>query len=178
MFAEARRMIAVMTDVALIEIDRTLAQAIAMGHPAFEAHYDAGLGENLDLVREIVRQTLTLLAAVPRDPPWVGYLAIDELDRLVVGTCAVKTGPSDDGCVEIAYLTFPSFQGQGFATAMAQKLITMALASPGVRSVIAHTLPQRNASTRVLEKVGMHCVGDVDNPEDGRVWQWRCGAEV
>jgi ribosomal-protein-alanine N-acetyltransferase len=169
---------AAMTDVALIPVDRTVAETIAMGHTAFEVHYDAHLGEYLDLVRDIVQQTLTMLAAVPREPPWGGYLAVGEADRQVVGTCAFKTAPREDGSVEIAYVTFPRFEGQGFATAMAARLVAIALTAPVVRSVIAHTLPRPNASTRVLEKAGMHCVGEVDDAEDGRVWRWCCDART
>jgi RimJ/RimL family protein N-acetyltransferase len=101
---------------------------------------------------------------------------VDEVERWVVGTCAFKTAPRADGSIEIAYFTFPAFEGQGFATAMAQKLIALALGAPVVRRVMAHTLPQCNASTRVLEKAGMRCVGEVDDPEDGRVWRWCCDA--
>lgn len=169
---------AAMTDIALIEIDRTLAQAIAMGHEAFELHYDAGLRENLDLVRDVAQQTLALVAAVPRESPWGGYLAVDAEQRWVVGTCTFKTGPRDDGSVEIAYFTFPAFEGQGFATAMAHKLIAVARAAPPVRRVVAHTLPQRNASTRVLEKAGMQYVGEVEDPEDGWVWRWCCDVQT
>ena len=50
---------------------------------------------------------------------------------------------------------------------MATKLIRLAAASLVVRRVIAHTLPQPNASTRVLERVGMAQVGEVMDPDDG-----------
>lgn len=53
----------------------------------------------------------------------------------------------------------------------AQTLIRLAVGSPEVRQIIAHTLPETNASTRVLKKVGMHFVGEVLDPEDGRVWR-------
>ena len=38
--------------------------------------------------------------------------------------------------------------------------------------VRAHTLAERNASTRVLEKCGFGLVGEVVDPEDGPVWRW------
>jgi RimJ/RimL family protein N-acetyltransferase len=41
-----------------------------------------------------------------------------------------------------------------------------------VRIVRAHTLPQANASTRVLEKCGFAHAGAIDDPEDGWVWRW------
>ena len=56
---------------------------------------------------------------------------------------------------------------------MATKLIALAGGSPMVRQVIAHTLPEPNASTRVLQKAGMTFAGEVIDPDDGRVWRWQ-----
>ena len=47
-----------------------------------------------------------------------------------------------------------------------------------VQRVIAHTLPNTNSSTRVLEKVSMNFVGEVIDPGDGRVWQWERRVEL
>ena len=86
---------------------------------------------------------------------WGGYFVVDAGTREVVGSCAFKTPPIEDGTVEIAYFTYPGFEGHGYATGMARKLIELASGSAAVRRVVAHTLPETNASTRVLEKVGM-----------------------
>ena len=44
--------------------------------------------------------------------------------------------------------------------------------APEVSAMIAHTLPERNASNRVLEKVGFQPDGEA--AEDGeRVWRFR-----
>ena len=56
---------------------------------------------------------------------------------------------------------------------MASKLIALARRSAAVRQVIAHTVPLKNASTRVLQRVGMTCVGELVDPEDGNVWRWQ-----
>ena len=48
-------------------------------------------------------------------PPWIGYVAVSE--GRAVGTCAFKCAPVE-GRVEIAYFTFPEFEGRGLATAM------------------------------------------------------------
>ena len=53
------------------------------------------------------------------------------------------------------------------------KLIEVASRSPEVRRITARTLPEPNASARVLEKVGMAFAGEVMDPEDGRVWEWQ-----
>ena len=55
---------------------------------------------------------------------------------------------------------------------MAAALIDRARDAKCVRTVIAHTLAEDNASTRVLQKVGIQFVGEHNDPEDGVVWQW------
>ncbi len=102
-------------------------------------------------------------------PPWVCYLCL--VDGLCVGTCAFKSAPRGDQ-VEIAYFTFPEFEGRGYATAMAQRLIEMARAEVPAMVVVALTLPEENAATKVLRKLGFRLVGRVRHPEDGEVWEW------
>jgi GNAT superfamily N-acetyltransferase len=163
-----------MKAVRLIPIDRALAVALDQGDDAFRARYGAHVGACLDLAREVVGQTLALVAAVPRQAVWGGYLAVDRESAALVGSCAFKAGPTPDGSVEIAYFTFPGFEGQGYATAMAQALIAIAALSPAVHRVVAHTLPEPGPSTSVLEKVGMRLVGEEYDAEDGQVWRWEC----
>jgi ribosomal-protein-alanine N-acetyltransferase len=97
--------------------------------------------------------------------------------KQIIGTCAFKGAPTKEKTVEIAYFTFPEFEGKGYATAMASLLIHAARSSPEVERVIAHTLPETNASTRILQKVGMQFAGEVVDPEDGRVWRWSLDKE-
>lgn len=75
------------------------------------------------------------------------------------------------GVVEIAYLTFLPTLRSGVATGLATALVEIAR-SQGVATVIAHTLPETSASTRVLEINGFTKTADVANPEDGPVWRW------
>lgn len=100
--------------------------------------------------------------------PWVGYLA--ERNGTFVGTCAYKSPPGAEG-VEIAYYTFAEFEGQGIATAMAAQLVEIATRE-GISPVRAQTLPELNASCRILAKLGFVNVGSVMHPDDGEVWEW------
>ena len=60
---------------------------------------------------------------------------------------------------------------------MAFALVQLALsATPVVNTLCAHTLPERNASCRVLEKAGFVNVGTVVDAEDGPVWRWERSA--
>jgi RimJ/RimL family protein N-acetyltransferase len=128
-----------------------------------------GFGGETDEARALLTQTLDLLTRDPRPDPWGSYLAVVEGD--VVGICAFKAAPDAAGEVELAYMTFPAFERRGHATAMAARLADIAFAG-GVRQAIAHTLPEENASNRALRRNGFRFAGEVEDPEDGRVWRW------
>ena len=149
-----------------------MAEALTRGAAAFESVYGAAIGEFLGHTREVVAQTLALEASRPRDPAFGGYLVLDVPTRIFVGMCGFRDGPSTDGSVELAYGTFPRFEGRGYATAAAREMIAIASVCPEVRLIIAHTLAQPGPSPRILEKVGMRHLGEVVDPEDGVVWEF------
>lgn len=124
------------------------------------------------VAEEIVEATIQLYRAVGYEPPWIGYLAIE--NGTCVGTCGFKSPPQNNR-VEIAYFTLPEHESRGIATRMASELIRLALDNtPGV-TVAAQTLPEQNASTSVLKKLRFRLVGTVQHPEDGLVWEWQLG---
>ncbi len=161
-----------MPSIRLIRIDDDLRQVVEETPDEFASAYGASLGESKAVIREVVSQTLTLVMKAPRAPEWGGYLVTDEKQAVVIGTCGFTQGPEADGTVEIAYFTFPEFEGRGYATAMARELLKRALQSAAVGKVIAHTLPEHSASTRILEKVGLHLAGEGHVAEVGKVWLW------
>ncbi len=105
--------------------------------------------------------------------PWAhGLSIVHRVTGTAVGSCAFKGPPTSDGVVEIAYGIDPDHQRNGYATEAATALVAFAFASGQVRLVIAHTLPEANASARVLTKCGFRHVGEVVDPDDGLVWRW------
>ena len=137
---------------------------------------DGRVGEEIGvwpaIAEEACKSTAELYQRVGFRPPWIGYLAIYK--ESVVGTCAFAAPPAD-GTVEIAYFTFPQFEGQGIATAMAGRLIAIANETNARIQVTAHTLPEENASTAVLRKLAFNLDGPTEHPVDGRIWRWRLG---
>ncbi len=87
--------------------------------------------------------------------PWLCYLFLLRSERLVVGFGGFKSVPDDRRTVEIGYSVAPTYQNRGVATSAVKQLIEIAIASPLVDCVCAHTLAEPNASTRVLQKCGM-----------------------
>lgn len=161
-----------MTSVQLLPITPALREALHTPAELARRH-DAHLGAVADLARQIAEQSEAHRLTTGAPPAWSGHLAVDVATRLVVGTCGYKSAPRADGGVEIAYFTFPPFERQGYGGAMAGALVRQAVASDEVRAIHAHTLPERNASARILTRLGFTCTGTViDDPADGPVWHW------
>ena len=122
-----------------------------------------------EVATAVIAATVQLYAQRGYAEPWVGYLAIEK--GQCVGTGGFTSAPVG-GVAEIAYFTFPDFEGRGGATRMAQSLVSMAQeCDPSVR-IIAHTLAEANASNHILKKLGFACTRTIDHPEDGKIWEW------
>lgn len=146
-----------MTNLRLIAIDRR-------GRPTEK------IADAPDLVDEIGRAHASMYAAEGFTPPWIGYFAVDE--GRCVGCCSFKSPPKN-GEVEIAYFTFPPFEGRRYATNMAERLVALAGQTDPTVNVTAQTLPDESPSTAILRRLHFELIGTVDHPEDGPVWHWR-----
>jgi RimJ/RimL family protein N-acetyltransferase len=103
-------------------------------------------------------------------PEWFSHLFVHEGDAAVIGLGGFK-GEPEEGAAEIGYGVAPAYERDGYATEAAQLLIAKAEAA-GVTTVIAHTLPERNASTSVLTRLGFTRTQEVVDPDDGTTWRW------
>ncbi len=124
-------------------------------------------------VHEVATALHRLYQQTGASEPWIAYLARENAgeDARIVGTCSFKSQPRD-GRVEIAYFTFPEHQRKGIGRQMAAALVEIARHAPEAVEVLAHTLPEENASTHILESLGFQHLGTVEDPEDGPVWHW------
>lgn len=126
-----------------------------------------------------IAEVLGVMTAVSRPALWGTYWAIGavaetdagDAEPATQGMCGFKFAPDSSGLVEIAYYTFPALEGRGIASAMVAALLR--IADGAATGVIAHTLPERNASCAVLTRNGFTFEGEVMDPEDGPVWRWR-----
>jgi ribosomal-protein-alanine N-acetyltransferase len=118
-----------------------------------------------------LERTRDALAADPGASEWGARFFVSGNPPELVGWGGFK-GPPRDGVVELGYEIAESRRGRGLATAATRAMLAEAFSTKEVSSAIAHTLPERNASTRVLEKAGFSFDGDDD--QDGEyVWRWR-----
>ncbi len=122
-----------------------------------------------DAAREVVGMMESVYACSSFSPPWIGYMVLR--DNQWIGTCAFKSPPKE-GRVEIAYFTFPGHEGQGIGGEMAAWLVATARRESPETIIFAQTLPEENASTRILRKNGFVQLREVHHPEDGLVREW------
>lgn len=116
-------------------------------------------------------------SACAPDPWWHGFGLVLRESGHRIGSAGFKGPPDAHGVVEIAYGIEPEYEGRGYATEAAAGLVSFALNSGQVRIVRAHTLAEANASARVLSKCGFRRMGEILDPEDGRVWRWERSKE-
>src|SRR5215471_1723155 len=102
----------------------------ADGRPALE------LGALSQCAADACAQTVAHYRKAGFSPPWISFLARCDAD--IVGVCAFTSAPSA-ARVEIAYHTFPFFQGQGIATAMVKELVRRACQADPTVELFAHT---------------------------------------
>jgi ribosomal-protein-alanine N-acetyltransferase len=109
------------------------------------------------------------IEAMEQDPlgrVWDG-IVLHKADRVAIGGIGFHGPPDEAGMVEIGYNIIPAYEGQGYATEMARRVIDWAFQTPGIERITVQCLDDNIDSIRVLEKVGMHRL-----PPEGQMLKW------
>lgn len=105
------------------------------------------------------------IRSMEKDPAglvWDGII-IHKAEQIAIGGIGFHGGPDAEGRVEIGYNIIPAYEGQGYATEMARRVIQWAFQMPDIRVISAECLDDNIGSIRVLEKVGMHRLAPENN---------------
>ncbi|MEX5212939.1 MAG: GNAT family N-acetyltransferase [Nitrospiraceae bacterium] len=113
-------------------------------------------------------------ASFPFNKEWPSFLFVDRTINSVVGNGGYVGPPDTSGEVEIGFEVAPVFRNSGYATGAVHLLLKRAFQYPAVKSVVAYTLPEKNASNSVLSKSKFVFDKVVDHGADGSVWRWVC----
>jgi RimJ/RimL family protein N-acetyltransferase len=154
--------------IRLVRADVRLLDAAIAGDDALAAALGHPVVPGWATFPEALRRTRDSLAA--DDTPWGPRLFLAGVPPELVGWGGFK-GPPRDGVVELGYEIAESHRDRGLATAAARAMVAEAFADDGVTTLIAHTLPEPNASTRVLEKVGFNFEAEA-RERDTPVWRF------
>lgn len=94
---------------------------------------------------------------------WGVWLVIDKFDNKVIGDIGFKGKPNAENAVEVGYGIVPSAQNNGFATEAVRAIIDWAFSHEEVNKIIAECLDDNTPSIKVLQKLNMKHIGNVDN---------------
>lgn len=119
---------------------------------------------------EILSVFRDLYLKVGFEKPWIGYFATSDNNE-IIGVAGFKGKPKN-GKVEISYGIFKNYQQQGIGTVLCHQLVLLSLQKYKKVKITARTLPENNASTRILKKNGFEFSGPVWDEDDGNVWEW------
>jgi RimJ/RimL family protein N-acetyltransferase len=161
-----------MMQTSLLSCELSLLQLAVQNPSALEECLGARVASGWQDFAEAMRVSLDKLQANSALSGWWTHLFLVGEPPVVAGVCGYTGPPTADGVVEIAYAIAPSYQGQGLGTLAATELTRRACDDQRVRLVSAHTLPEHNASTRILEKLGMSFAGVANDADEGPVWRW------
>lgn len=125
-----------------------------------------GFPDALPIIRTAYEKT-------PDGHRWGSLFFIEPEASMLVGFGGFKGSPSPEGVVEIGYAIAPAFRGRGLATDAVTQMVQRAFADAAVRAVDAHTLGHDNPSTRVLQKARFRKIAEIEDPDEGTIWQWR-----
>jgi RimJ/RimL family protein N-acetyltransferase len=149
-------------------IRREWAEALAEGDAVFTERFGIPVETGWSGFPEAVP---ILLQAAKSGVPgqWGPQLFFDD-DGALVGNGGWKGAPQE-GEAELGYAVAPSRQRQGIATAVVRELVERARRAD-LRVVVAHTLAEQNASTKVLARCGFTRTAQLADPDQGQVWRW------
>jgi aminoglycoside phosphotransferase (APT) family kinase protein/RimJ/RimL family protein N-acetyltransferase len=159
-----------MAHLSVVPAKRAWLEALAESDEAFTALTGRAVETGWDADhRGIVGHCLRRLEAGD-DPAWSIHLFFDTTrGGALVGNGGWKGVPVD-GAAELGYAVAPACRGQGIAAGAVAVLLAQA-SRAGLHTVVAHTLREPSASTRVLERSGFQRVGD-ENEDGVPVWRW------
>jgi RimJ/RimL family protein N-acetyltransferase len=158
----------------LVPMTLEMVEAVMLGDRArAEAAAHASLPPawpNRDLIERAFTASLEAVRAEPDKRLWGDRLLVTrEGVRRVVGS-VVFHGRPDDGIAEVGYGVEESSQRMGLATEATLACVEWALSEPDIQAVQATTMPWHRASLRVIEKLGMHKVGEREHPLFGELF--------
>lgn len=89
-----------------------------------------------------------------------------------IGWCGLKTRPERNNEIDLGYRFFKHSWGKGYATEAAFACLKYGFEKLGLARIVGRAMPGNIASVKVLEKIGMHYIGDeVVNEHPARTYE-------
>jgi RimJ/RimL family protein N-acetyltransferase len=114
------------------------------------------------LASTLLGAELTLAAATTQRPlgRFGSYQVVRRADARVIGDVGFMGPPDATGAVSVGCAITEEARGRGYATEALGALLAWAQEQPGLTCVLADTTRADLAAQRLLDRVGMHRVGE------------------
>ncbi len=120
-----------------------------------QAFVQAFLDQQREQPRRIFQLAITL--RLPDNPPGTPEDALNHTATLpLIGNCGIRMEAAGAREADIGYELAPAHWGNGYATEAARAMVEFGFCELGVERVWAWCNAENRASSRVLEKLGMH----------------------
>lgn len=123
------------------------------------AGYQVVDGYPSDEYKEILPFKIQRYSQYPEENEWEGLIVHQE-DQMIMGDMGFRRSMDNPEELELGYSIVPAYQGRGYATEMAQAIISWGLAQADIKKIIASCDNDNQASIRVLEKAGLKRLGE------------------
>ena len=122
----------------------------------------SGWASGYPLASSLLRAELTLAAEAQKRPlgAYGTYQVIRRADGHVIGDVGFLGPPDATGAVSVGCAITEDARGQGYATEALSALLEWVREQPGLTCVLADTTRSNLASQRLLERVGLHRIGE------------------
>ena len=110
----------------------------------------------------LLRAELTAAAAALKRPlgEFGTYQVIRRADDMVIGDVGFMGPPDETGAISVGCGIAPDVRGQGYATEALVAVLAWAREQSGLTCVLADTTRSNGAAQRLLERVGLHRIGE------------------
>lgn len=143
----------------IITFEVDMIKALQEGAKELEKRVSFNVPANypMDVYKQFFPYKIERFSKLPEENKWEGLIIASE-NNTVIGDIGFKSGPNEQGEINLGYSVLPTYQGRGFATEAAVGMVAWGLTQLGVEKVVATCSPDNNASIRVLQKAGLQHV--------------------
>jgi RimJ/RimL family protein N-acetyltransferase len=112
---------------------------------------------NLDHAQEILESNILPQYALYNHGRWAVH---EKEGGAFIGWCGLKTRSERNNEIDLGYRFVKNSWGKGYATEAAFACLKYGFEKLGLHRIVGRAMPGNAASVKVLEKIGMHYIGD------------------
>jgi len=102
------------------------------------------------------------------DSDYGTYTVTRKIDAVKIGTVGLYNRNGVDG-IDIGFALLPEYYGKGYAFEACQRLLSLAKEQFKLKTIKAITLPSNKSSQKLLERLGLIFIREIQLPNDSEV---------